>query len=313
MGNDDAWTGQSSCRLQRFPKFLRCPGPESLAAHRSGVHRVVDPHAFAVGMPLTLCPMAESVARILVVRGGLTKHAGALKSTVLDDHEGQFQALRNCGPQFGGSRHVGSVADDHEDMVAVVPRECRAHAVGNLVSHAGNGEIQQADASAGIVPRLHDVGGRRAYGRNNDIPLCGHSVGRPYDHALIHDPEEVRAAELAARHGATVARGEDEIPVSVDISAVAVCPPADTHVDLVGQDAGAGKAALYEKPIDPDVERVFACFQTRKQDPVPFTFGFHRLFEPHHLALPDVIRSGAVGRTEQIRMVSQDPAPPPIE
>lgn len=130
---------------------------------------------------------------------------------------------------------------------------------------------------------------------------------------LVHDPEEGRAVELAASHGASVATSPEEILSSADVTAVAICSPTDTHVDLVGAAAIAGKAIFCEKPIDLDLERVRACLATLRKHPVPFAIGFHRRFDPHHLALRDAVRTGAVGRIEQIRMISRDPGPPPLE
>ena len=133
------------------------------------------------------------------------------------------------------------------------------------------------------------------------------------DLAMVHDPVETRAAELANRHGAEIATCPEEIFDSSQVSAVAICAPTDTHVDLIGRAALAGKAVFCEKPIDLDIGRVHSCLRTLRQNPVPFTIGFHRRFDPHHLALRDAVTSGAVGRIEQIRMVSRDPSPPPME
>ncbi len=130
---------------------------------------------------------------------------------------------------------------------------------------------------------------------------------------LVHDPVEARAAAVAARHGAAVAARPEEILDSAEVTAVAVCAPTDTHVDLIGRAALAGKAVFCEKPIDLDIERVHSCLRTLRGNPVPFTIGFHRRFDSHHLALRDAVTSGTVGRIEQIRMVSRDPSPPPME
>ena len=150
---------------------------------------------------------------------------------------------------------------------------------------------------AGRIGALH--AGNIAQGANTDL-------------VLIHDPEGARAADLAARHGAAVAASPEEVFGSPDVSAVAICSPTDTHVDFIERAATAAKAVFCEKPIDLDIDRVHACLHTLRQHPVPFAIGFHRRFDPHHVALRDAVRSGVLGRIEQIRIVSRDPAPPPI-
>ena len=130
---------------------------------------------------------------------------------------------------------------------------------------------------------------------------------------LVHDPVDARAAEQADRYGAAIATRPEDVFDSGEVSAVAICAPTDTHVDLIGRAALAGKAVFCEKPIDLDLERVHACLRTLRQNPVPFTIGFHRRFDPHHLALRDAVSSGALGRIEQVRLVSRDPSPPPME
>ena len=130
---------------------------------------------------------------------------------------------------------------------------------------------------------------------------------------LVHDPERGRAEALARRHGAAVAASAAEILASAEVAAVAICSPTDTHAELVEQAATAGKAIFCEKPIDLELRRVLACRDWLERHPVPFAIGFHRRFDPHHVALRDAIRAGRVGRVEQIRMVSRDPAPPPLD
>ncbi len=129
----------------------------------------------------------------------------------------------------------------------------------------------------------------------------------------VFDPAAERARSVAADGGASVAACVDEILSSDRVDAVAVCSPTDTHVELIERAASAGKAVFCEKPIDLDIRRVRECVRRLEERPVPFAIGFHRRFDPHHLALRGAVRSGEVGEVEQIRMVSRDPGPPPIE
>src|SRR6476619_240772 len=67
--------------------------------------------------------------------------------------------------------------------------------------------------------------------------------------AVVHDPVEVAAHEIAALYGGTPT-GDAE---------VILASPTPTHVELLTACAQAGKAVLCEKPIDLDLTRVDAC------------------------------------------------------
>jgi myo-inositol 2-dehydrogenase/D-chiro-inositol 1-dehydrogenase len=129
----------------------------------------------------------------------------------------------------------------------------------------------------------------------------------------IYDERNSSATELAAAVGGQVCDSAAELVANPDVDAVFICSSTDTHVEMVGLTARAGKAIFCEKPIDLDVARVQECIGVLEQYPVPFTIGFHRRFDPHHRTLQEEVRRGRIGRIEQVRIVSRDPAPPPIE
>ena len=82
--------------------------------------------------------------------------------------------------------------------------------------------------------------------------------------AIVHDPVEVAAHEIAALYGATPTADADAILGDPGIDAVIIASPTPTHVDLLTACARAGKAVLCEKPIDLDLARVDACWEDIK-------------------------------------------------
>lgn len=128
----------------------------------------------------------------------------------------------------------------------------------------------------------------------------------------VHDAQPAAARALADQYGAAVAGSLDDLFANPDIDAIFICSPTDTHVDLIGRAAAAGKAIFCEKPIDIDMasaERVPAMLE---RNPVPFMIGFHRRFDPSTRRIAEHIASGNVGEVEFMRVTSRDPAPPPI-
>jgi myo-inositol 2-dehydrogenase/D-chiro-inositol 1-dehydrogenase len=131
--------------------------------------------------------------------------------------------------------------------------------------------------------------------------------------AAIYDKDGARARELAAAVGGRVCESVATLVDDPTVTAVFICSLTDTHVEMVALAARAGKAIFCEKPIDLEIARVRECLEVLARHPVPFTIGFHRRFDPHHRALRDEVIKGRIGRIEQIRIVSRDPAPPPRE
>src|SRR5229473_42893 len=82
--------------------------------------------------------------------------------------------------------------------------------------------------------------------------------------AVVYDPVEAAAREVAALYGATPTRDADAILGDPDIDAVIIASPTPTHVDLLTACAQAGQAVLCEKPIDLDLARVDACWAAIK-------------------------------------------------
>jgi myo-inositol 2-dehydrogenase/D-chiro-inositol 1-dehydrogenase len=129
--------------------------------------------------------------------------------------------------------------------------------------------------------------------------------------AIVHDPIEAAAREVAARHGATATGDIEAVLGDPSIDAVIIASPTPTHVDLLTASVRAGKAVLCEKPIDLDLARVDACWAEIKGEEATVMVGFNRRFDPSFAEVRDRVASGEIGRLEQLIITSRDPAPAP--
>ena len=129
--------------------------------------------------------------------------------------------------------------------------------------------------------------------------------------AVCYDVASPAAAAVAAATGATQASSTDEALANPGVQAVLVASSTDTHVDLITRGVQAGKAVLCEKPVDLDMARVDACWETIRGRQSLVAIGFNRRFDPSFRALRDRAGSGEIGRVEQVVITSRDPSPPP--
>ncbi len=104
----------------------------------------------------------------------------------------------------------------------------------------------------------------------------------------------------------------EQILMSADVDAVAICTSSDTHVDLIVRAAEAGKAIFCEKPISLDLAEVDRALAAVEAAGVPFMIGFNRRFDPGHRSVRHAIDSGAIGDVQLTRITSRDPEPPPV-
>jgi myo-inositol 2-dehydrogenase/D-chiro-inositol 1-dehydrogenase len=128
----------------------------------------------------------------------------------------------------------------------------------------------------------------------------------------VADAVERAATDIAGQYGCEV-RSIEQILSATDIDAVVICTPTDTHADLIEQFSRAGKAIFCEKPIDLDVERVKACLKVVDAEGATLMGGFNRRFDPHFMAVHDVIAKGEIGTVEMVTIVSRDPGAPPVD
>jgi myo-inositol 2-dehydrogenase / D-chiro-inositol 1-dehydrogenase len=129
--------------------------------------------------------------------------------------------------------------------------------------------------------------------------------------AVVHDPVEAAALEVATQYGAVPTQDAEAILGDASVGAVVIASPTATHVALLTAAVRAGKAVLCEKPIDLDLARVDACWEDIKGLEPTVLVGFNRRFDPTFAEIRDRIAAGEIGRLEQLLITSRDPAPAP--
>ncbi|MFJ4027524.1 inositol 2-dehydrogenase [Paenarthrobacter sp. NPDC089989] len=129
--------------------------------------------------------------------------------------------------------------------------------------------------------------------------------------AWIADPFIEGARKLAAGTGALAVETADEVFANADLDAIIIGSPTNTHVDLISRAMSQGVAALCEKPIDLDIDRVLACRDKIRGNKTPLMLGFNRRFDPNFAAIQTRVAAGEIGRLEQLTIISRDPAPAP--
>ena len=129
--------------------------------------------------------------------------------------------------------------------------------------------------------------------------------------AIVHDPVEVAAHEVATLYGATPTGDAEAILGDPGIDAVIIASPTPTHIGLLTACAQGGKAVLCEKPIDLDLARVDACWEEIKGLNTTIMVGFNRRFDPTFAEVRERVAGGEIGRLEQLLITSRDPSPAP--
>jgi myo-inositol 2-dehydrogenase / D-chiro-inositol 1-dehydrogenase len=127
--------------------------------------------------------------------------------------------------------------------------------------------------------------------------------------AWVYDPIESAAQEVAKYYGAIAAPTVDFALDDPSVDAVIIASATPTHVDLLTRAVRVGKAVLCEKPIDLDLTRVDRCWTEIAALNPTVMIGFNRRFDPSFREVHERIASGAIGRLEQLTIVSRDPAP----
>ncbi len=129
----------------------------------------------------------------------------------------------------------------------------------------------------------------------------------------VADAHAPSAEAIAKMAGGCEIRTIEEIEQSDDVDAVLICTPTNTHADLIGRFARAGKAVFCEKPVDLSIERVRDCLKTIAETNATVMLGFNRRFDPHFQAVRGAIDDGRIGDVEMVTITSRDPGAPPPE
>ena len=114
----------------------------------------------------------------------------------------------------------------------------------------------------------------------------------------------------------------DDIPWSQDVQsviedpavdAVMICTPTATHAPLVEAAAAAGKHIFCEKPLDLDLGVAAGALAAAERAGIILQVGFNRRFDPSFRRVRNAVRDGEIGALCMLRVISRDPAPPPVE
>jgi len=131
---------------------------------------------------------------------------------------------------------------------------------------------------------------------------------------IVADPVETAARDCSTRFGIPEYTTDYRKVIGhPEVSAVVVCSPTDTHLEVIRAAAEAGKHVFCEKPIDSDLQRIDQALAAIDQAGILFQVGFNRRFDPNFQRVRQAIVSGEIGTPHQLHIISRDPAPPPIE
>jgi myo-inositol 2-dehydrogenase/D-chiro-inositol 1-dehydrogenase len=127
----------------------------------------------------------------------------------------------------------------------------------------------------------------------------------------VVDPVEAAADSLAAKLGCDASTDAAATIARIDVDAVVIGTPSDTHAHLMLLAARAGKAVLCEKPVDNDLAKVDAAIAELKQLNAKVMMAFNRRFDPSNIELRKAIDAGQIGDVRQVIITSRDPGLPP--
>jgi myo-inositol 2-dehydrogenase/D-chiro-inositol 1-dehydrogenase len=124
----------------------------------------------------------------------------------------------------------------------------------------------------------------------------------------------IEAARVCAgRYSVPLVSGDyHDLLQSEGIDAVVICSSTDTHAQIIGEAAEAGKQIFCEKPIDFDLQRIDRALQAVGDAGVKLQIGFNRRFDPNFRRVREAVAAGQIGTPHILRITSRDPAPPPL-
>ncbi len=134
---------------------------------------------------------------------------------------------------------------------------------------------------------------------------------RLYAVATIDAAEE--ADFLADYDVAFTFESADEIFRRIEVDAVVIATPTNTHSELVLKAAAAGKAVFCEKPLALTLEDTRAILDGVERAGIPLQVGFMRRFDRRFAGAKAAIDAGRIGRPVSFKGVGRDPICPPPE
>jgi myo-inositol 2-dehydrogenase/D-chiro-inositol 1-dehydrogenase len=105
----------------------------------------------------------------------------------------------------------------------------------------------------------------------------------------------------------------NEILSDVEIDAILICSPTNTHVPMIIQAAEAGKHIFCEKPISLDYIDSKRALNAAQKANVKLQIGFNRRFDHNFKRVREAVLEGNIGDIHIVKITSRDPSPPPAE
>lgn len=129
----------------------------------------------------------------------------------------------------------------------------------------------------------------------------------------VTDPNDEACNQLATRYGLKRHESAESMFADDEIDAVVICSPTPQHIEHILGATRAGKPALCEKPVAMETSSVLKLNKELEGlDPIVM-LGFNRRFDPSFARVHELVEGGAVGKVEQVTIISRDPAAPPRE
>lgn len=127
----------------------------------------------------------------------------------------------------------------------------------------------------------------------------------------VCDIKEELAEAKAKEYGVRAYTDYKEMLKDSSIDAVCVVTSTDTHLPIVMDAAGAGKAIFCEKPMAPSIKEARQMTDAVQRAKVIFQVGYMRRFDPAYAEAKEIIDKGAIGKPVMFKSTSRDPFPPP--
>ncbi|WP_243387034.1 Gfo/Idh/MocA family protein [Bacillus kexueae] len=125
----------------------------------------------------------------------------------------------------------------------------------------------------------------------------------------VCDPVEERAAEMAAKYGATPYTNYEELLQNEAIDAVSVCTPNYLHAPISIQALKAGKHVLCEKPMATSKEEAEAMIEAAKESGKKLMIAHNQRFVRSHEKARKLIETGEIGKIYSFRTAFGHPGP----
>lgn len=131
---------------------------------------------------------------------------------------------------------------------------------------------------------------------------------------MIADINEAEAHKCAERcQIPQVVRDYHVILADPQVEAVVICSSTNTHAQIIGEAAEAGKHIFCEKPIDFSLQKIDQALALVKGKGVKLQVGFNRRFDPNFNRVRQAVTAGEIGEPHLIHIISRDPEPPTPE